>query len=144
MRSLGNHVVRWSVPSMEIPVVAVLDNGLHLAVYYGSGSYHILVFKPVVNYGVYRCAPRARIKWVKALSRDAVKAGLAEAVYPHVDIAGSCYRSIIKAVSIPTAISYNRIYDILEKFDDYTKNIVLERGSLHDLHPRHRRYPHTR
>ncbi|MET1160027.1 MAG: hypothetical protein ABWW65_03610 [Thermoprotei archaeon] len=151
LRALSRHIVKWAIPSREVPVVALLDNKLVLIVHYGRSGLELMVVKPLVHYTVRKCKPRIRIKKVyrnKVLGKEKGKgylsAGLLEIIYPHLDIRNMCYESLAKAIKTPILLDYNKFYgEIVSKFEEYTSDLMLQEGGYR-VYPSHRRYSHTR
>ncbi len=128
LKTLNGRLVKWSIPARYVPVVSILDNGVHVIIHYKGAGPIILVFKPLMYYGVISSKPRVDIKWREIYRDKLFYVGIADLTYPHVDVRGVNYRARVKALYLPLMVESNKLLEIINSFDKYVEKTIVERG----------------
>ncbi len=120
LKTLGKKIIRWSIPSNNIPLIAVLDNGVYIVLFYRSNRFNMLLFKPIIHYTVVSGSPNITLNWKvkKTMDRRYVY-GVADIVYPHIDFKNMNYRGRVKALLPLYIVNGKELLRLIEGFDKY-------------------------
>lgn len=125
LKILDGRIIKWCIPSYTIPVVAILDNGVHILVFYGAGGLELMLFKPIIYYRTFHGKPIVKYKWKKIVGNKNVKKGLIQLIYPHVDIKNTNYTIIAKSIHLKGGVENDKLLDLVDNFEKYVANIQL-------------------
>lgn len=136
VKILGKRIVKWCIPSYKIPLVLVLDNNVHLILFYKSYNLNIVLLKPIIYRGVVSGKPRLDLKWKERFRRDRfTRKGVCEIVFPHPEIPNVNYRASAKTIYFEIVIENNDLLKMIDEFDKYFES----KGEQH-VYPSNRRH----
>ncbi len=130
VKGLKDLIVYWAIPSIHIPLTAMLSNGLYLVVYYHwrtrqmvwsqSRSYQLLLVKPRSGLRAFKCKPRVKVKSKRVLSRGGKTLYVTgRIIFPHPYIKDTCYDTSGDLLYIDPALTPNEILEVVKNYNKY-------------------------
>ncbi len=130
VKSLKGLIVYWAVPSIRVPLTAMLSNGLYLVVYYHWGtrqivwsrsrSYQLLLIKPRSGLRAFNCKPRVKVKSIRVIGRGRKTVYVTGRItFPHPYIRNTCYDTSGDLLYIDPALSPSEVLEIVRNYNKY-------------------------
>ncbi|ADI31783.1 hypothetical protein [Staphylothermus hellenicus] len=132
LESIKDYVSKWSIPSNNIPVVAILSNGIYMYIYYSTGAKLLITFvKPTMYLKIVQGKPTVKTKFIKQYNgktwrNKGLIIGVIDAVFPHPEIRGMNIHIRGNAIKLSTPIEHGQIREIVSNFN----KIVRGRGDI--------------
>lgn len=129
LESIRDYVSKWSIPSNNIPVAAILSNGIYMYIYYSANAKLLITFvKPTMFFKIVQGKSIVKIKFIKQYGRRTWRnkgliIGVIDAVFPHPEIRGMNIHIRGNAIKLSTPIEHEQIHEIISNF-----NKIVEQG----------------